>query len=70
MRGKPRLIVELEPGADPIRGSIREPHGRSRPFWGWLELIDHVRRLALGEKPGAPADEGEAAPDKSEEASR
>lgn len=42
----PQLTVELEPGADPIRGRIRRVDGTEQPFWGWLELIDEVSRLA------------------------
>ena len=37
----PHLHVELdlEPAGDPIRGSLRDPAGNRRQFWGWLELI-------------------------------
>jgi hypothetical protein len=45
---KPRITVELEPGADPIRGSVEHADGRREPFWGWLELIDELRRAAEG----------------------
>lgn len=48
-----RVIVEIEPGADPIRGSIAWPAGRGRPFWGWLELIEELQRVAGGES-GVP----------------
>jgi hypothetical protein len=40
------VTVELETGADPIRGSIELADGRSQPFWGWLELIEALRRAA------------------------
>jgi hypothetical protein len=43
---KPRIAVELEPGADPIRGLVEHADGRRQPFWGWLELIDELRRAA------------------------
>lgn len=42
-------MVELETGADPIQGSIDHSDGRSQPFWGWLELIDALRRAAADE---------------------
>jgi len=42
----PRITLELEPGADPIRGSIEHPDGSRQPFWGWLELSAELRRLA------------------------
>jgi hypothetical protein len=41
-----RITVEIETGADPIRGSIEHPGGRSEPFWGWLELLEELRRVA------------------------
>jgi hypothetical protein len=41
-----QITVELETGADPIRGSIEYSDGRSEPFWGWLELIEALRRAA------------------------
>lgn len=41
-----RITLELEAGADPIRGSIEYPGGQRQPFWGWLELIDELGRLA------------------------
>lgn len=51
MRTNPRLTVELEPGADPIRGSIEQADGRRQRFWGWLELIDALRRAASATAP-------------------
>jgi hypothetical protein len=47
--GNARITVELESGADPIRGSIEHPDGSCRAFWGWLELIDQLRRAAANE---------------------
>jgi hypothetical protein len=41
-----RISVEVETGADPIRGLIEHPDGSRRPFWGWLELIEALRRAA------------------------
>jgi hypothetical protein len=55
----PRVTLELEPGADPIRGSIEHADGRRQPFWGWLELSAELRRVtaqpdALAERPQPP----------------
>ena len=41
-----RMCVELETGADPIRGSIEHSDGSRQTFWGWLELIEALRRAA------------------------
>jgi hypothetical protein len=51
-----RITLELEAGADPIRGSIERPDGSSQPFWGWLELMDELRRVAADEpkRPSTP----------------
>lgn len=47
-----RITLELEAGADPIRGSIEHPDGSSQPFWGWLELMEELRRVAADEPSG------------------
>ena len=44
----PRITLELEPGADPIRGNIEHQDGSHQPFWGWLELSAQLRRIAAG----------------------
>jgi hypothetical protein len=44
-----RITLELEAGADPIRGLIEHPDGSRQPFWGWLELIEELRRVAADE---------------------
>jgi len=44
----PRITLELEPGTDPIRGSIEHADGSRQPFWGWLELSAQLRRVAAG----------------------
>ncbi len=51
-----RITLELETGADPIRGLIEHADGRRQPFWGWLELIEELRRVAADEpeQPSAP----------------
>jgi hypothetical protein len=46
-----RITLELEPGADPIRGSIEHADGSHQPFWGWLELSAELRRIAAGAEP-------------------
>jgi hypothetical protein len=42
----PRITLEFQGGADPIRGSIEHPDGSRQPFWGWLELIEELQRIA------------------------
>ena len=51
-----RITLELEPGADPIRGWIEHADGGRQPFWGWLELSEELRRVAAGdpERPSQP----------------
>jgi hypothetical protein len=41
-----RITLELKVGADPIRGLIEQADGNRQPFWGWLELIEELRRIA------------------------
>lgn len=41
-----RITLELEAGADPIRGTIEHPDGSRQPFWGWLELIEELHHAA------------------------
>jgi len=59
-----RITLEVEAGADPIRGSIDRADGSSVCFWGWLELIEELRRVAAGEpqRPSQPsqANDGQA----------
>ncbi len=50
----PRITLELEAGADPIRGSIEHADGSRQPFWGWLELSEQLHRVAA-DKPGRPS---------------
>lgn len=47
-----RITVELETGADPIRGLIEHADGNRQPLWGWLELIEAVRRAAADQLNG------------------
>jgi hypothetical protein len=44
-----RITLELQTGVDPIRGSIERGNGDRQAFWGWLELIEQLRRVAAGE---------------------
>jgi len=46
---KPRITVEFQLNTDPIRGSTEDADGRRQPFWGWLELIEALRRVAAKE---------------------
>jgi hypothetical protein len=45
----PRITLELEAGAEPIRGSIEQADGSRQPFWGWLQLSEELRRVASAE---------------------
>ena len=51
-----RITLELEPGAEPIRGWIEHAGMGRQPFWGWLELSEELRRVAAGdrERPSRP----------------
>ena len=37
-----RITLELQAGAEPLRGSLHKPGGQPRPFWGWLQLIQAI----------------------------
>ena len=54
-----RITLEVEAGADPIRGSIDRADGSSVCFWGWLELIEELSRVAAGE-PEPPSQPSQA----------
>jgi hypothetical protein len=43
---RPRITLELVGGADPIQGCIEHVDGSRQPFWGWLELIEALQRVA------------------------
>ena len=52
-----RLLIEIDPSAEPIAGVIRHGAGPGRPFAGWLELVallDAERR-----PPPGPATSGD-----------
>jgi hypothetical protein len=50
----PRITLELVAGGDPIQGVVEHPDGTRQRFWGWLELIEALNRLA-GTMPGPDA---------------
>ncbi len=56
----PRVTLELEAGADPIRGTIDHGGGTRVRFWGWLELIEELGRVATGgsQRPSPPTQTG------------
>jgi len=39
-----RLIVEIEPGADPVQGRIGMVGGPSEAFSGWTDLASAIER--------------------------
>lgn len=49
-----RITLEIEAGSDPIRGVLEHPDGSHEPFWGWLELMDQLRRVAAEKRTRAP----------------
>ena len=49
-----RITLELEAGVDPIRGLIEHPDGSREHFWGWLELMEELRRVAADTPERAP----------------
>jgi hypothetical protein len=59
-----RLSLEIEPDSDPLVGALRDEHGESIAFSGWLGLanaIDRALRVAPaaadGAEPTADADD-------------
>ena len=52
-----RLTLELESGADPIAGRIRDASGTAREFVGWLGLAEALERL-FGPARGTELDDG------------
>jgi hypothetical protein len=51
-----KVSVELEPGAEPLAGTIQVQDGTPRPFIGWIELT-HAIEGARGLQDGAQARE-------------
>jgi hypothetical protein len=55
-----RLVLELDPQSEPIRGTVTDPDGHTRECLGWLALIqavDEWRRVGAEEEqcPGSPS---------------
>ena len=38
------VVVTIEPGSDPIVGTVRDPAGPAIPFVGYVELIAQLER--------------------------
>jgi hypothetical protein len=55
-RPRRRIVIEFEPGPDPVVGTISAPPAAAREFCGWLELITTLDREFAGdrESPGGP----------------
>jgi hypothetical protein len=43
-----RIVIEFEPGHDPVAGTISAPSAAPREFCGWLELISTLDRQFAG----------------------
>ena len=54
-----RLLLELEPGSEPIKGSLAREHGERREFQGWMELAAALEALS---EEGAPRQDAVAPP--------
>jgi hypothetical protein len=48
-----RISLEVEPGADPVQGSLRVQDGTRQRFWGWLQLSALLNAAAAGGGPAA-----------------
>jgi hypothetical protein len=47
-----RLVLELDSHAEPISGQMRAEDGRTRRFFGWLELAGALRTAFADEPAG------------------
>ena len=59
-----RAVLEVEQGAEPIRGWVVDDAGQRTPFYGWLDLARLVGALAAQErapKANGPAPSGSEA---------
>jgi hypothetical protein len=36
------ITLDLEQGADPLRGTLQTRAGEAHEFWGWLQLIQRI----------------------------
>jgi hypothetical protein len=57
-----RVVVELQPVADTIRGQIVVEDAPAIDFFGWLELIDRLQRAASAATPGPAEDPNRVGP--------
>jgi hypothetical protein len=46
-----RLVVELDPGVEPIQGLLRDESGAEHGFAGWLELTALLDAAGAGREP-------------------
>lgn len=57
------IVLELDPGADPIAGQVRAPDQDPRAFTGWTGLFAALRAATgAGAGAGPPRDGGMGAP--------
>ena len=47
-----RIELEIEPGTDPIRGTIGDESGATASFVGWLEFIEMIEEIREGKHRG------------------
>jgi hypothetical protein len=64
----PDLCLHLEPGSDPISGSLTYPDGAERSFTGWIELTAALEEAHHGEFPEVVAHGREVGKEDSTEA--
>lgn len=50
-----RLILDLDPAADPIGGVVRAGEGDAKPFAGWIALTRTIELSLDGARRGLPA---------------
>jgi hypothetical protein len=46
-----RLILDVDPGSEPITGRLLAPSGAERPFAGYVELISALEELRRAAPP-------------------
>jgi hypothetical protein len=39
------VVLEVEPGVEPITGLLQTPSGGTQPFTGWLELTQLLEAI-------------------------
>jgi len=42
-----RILIELDPGTEPLAGRITVPGAEPRAFVGWMELVHAIDRARL-----------------------